>query len=76
MAAAHREATFLCDCFPEGGLGEISMDTSKRTKELPMTVPEVRSIGCEPEARQPIKTKGNVQNSRNQGPVVRRPISV
>ena len=52
------------------------MDTSKRTKELPMTVPEVRSMGCEPEARQPIKTKGNVQNSRNQGPVVRRPISV
>ena len=54
MAAAHREATFLCDCFPEGGLGEISMDTSKRTKELPMTVPEVRSMGCEPEARLPI----------------------
>ena len=26
-------------------LGEISMDTSKRTKELPMTVPEVSSVG-------------------------------
>ena len=34
---------FLCDQFPR----EISMDTSKRTKELPMTVPEVRSIGQE-----------------------------
>ena len=45
MAAAHREATFLCDCFPEGGLGEISMDTLKRTKELPMTFPEARSMG-------------------------------
>ena len=45
MAAAHREATFLFDYFPEGGLGEISMDTSKRTKELPMTVPEVRCMG-------------------------------
>ena len=45
MAAAYREATFLCDCFPQGGLGEISMDTSKRTKELPMTVSEERSMG-------------------------------
>ena len=45
MAAAYREATLFCDCFPQGGLREISMDTSKRTKELPMTVPEARSMG-------------------------------
>ena len=45
MAAVYREATFLCDSFPQGGLGEISMNTSKRTKELPMTVPEERSMG-------------------------------
>ena len=39
---------FLCDRFSQGEiqcLGEISMDTSIRTKLLPMTVPEVSSIG-------------------------------
>ena len=39
---------FLCDRFSQGEiqcLGEISMDTSIRSKELPMTVPEVSSNG-------------------------------
>ena len=31
-----------------------------------MTVPEVRCMGWEPKAAQPIKTKWNIQNSRNQ----------
>ena len=43
-----RGSGFLCDRFSQGEiqfLGEISMDTSIRTKELPVTVPEVRSFG-------------------------------
>ena len=48
MAVAHVEAAFSGDRFSQGEsqcLGEISMDTSIRTKVLPMTVPEVSSIG-------------------------------
>ena len=43
-----RGSGFLCDRFSQGEiqcLGEISMDTSIRSKELPMTVPEVSSNG-------------------------------
>ena len=49
LPIAHaRGSGFLCDRFSQDEiqcLGEISMDTSIRTKELPMTVPEVSSIG-------------------------------
>ena len=42
----------------------ISMDTSKRTKELPMTVPELKSTVCLlPEVAWPI-IKQNVANTR------------
>ena len=48
MAVAHGEAAFCVTVFPQGEiqcLGEISIDTSIQTKELPMTVPEVSSSG-------------------------------
>ena len=43
-----RESGFLSDRFSQGEIqcrGEISMDTSIRTKELPMTVSKESSIG-------------------------------
>ena len=43
-----RESGFLGDRFSQGEIqcrGEISMDTSTRTKELPMTVSKESSIG-------------------------------
>ena len=48
LPIAHGEAAFSGDQFSQGEsqcLGEISTDTSIRTQVLPMTVPEVSSIG-------------------------------
>ena len=57
---------FVCNCFFQPNLPLVfSMDTSKRTKELPMTVPELKStVYLFPEAAWPIIMQ-NVANTGN-----------